>query len=402
MAGKPGAGPSAHPHARLFTPSFAALSAAVLAFFVSNGMFLPLIPRYTAGPLGGNEVAVGIVLGSYSITSLLTRPFAGRLADRRGRRVVLLAGAIVAVVASLGHLIATDLVTLTAMRLLLGVGEALFFVAALAASTDLAPDERRGEAISLMSLSLYLGTAIGPVLSELLLRPLGYSGVWLVVAGIAVLAAVLSAFAPETLPPGSRATAATTGRLVDPRGIEPGLIVLCGVFGMGGYFAFMPLLGDRLGLDGVGGYMAGFALVVIALRIVGARLPDRLGAARLSSAAMIVTAIGLGIAGFFPTAIGLAIGTVVFASGVAFTFPAIMALSVIGVSPGQRGAVMGTASLFVDVAFGLSPAVLGLLATVTGYPATFLVSGVIALIGAAWLLIRRPGAARLSAVGEPG
>jgi MFS family permease len=402
MAGQGGSGSAVHPRARLFTPAFAALSAAVLAFFVSNGMFLPLIPRYTAGPLGGSSVAVGIVLGSYSITSLLTRPIAGRLADQRGRRVVLLAGAVVAVVASFGHVIATDLVTLTVMRLLLGVGEALFFVAALAAATDLAPEERRGEAISLMSLSLYLGVAVGPVLSEFLLRPLGYTNLWLVVAGIAVLAAVLSALAPETLPVGSRATAATTGRLVDPRGIEPGLIVLCGVFGMGGYFAFMPLLGDRLGLDGVGGYMAAFALVVVVLRIVGARLPDRLGAARLSGAAMIVTAIGLGIAGFFPTAIGLAIGTVVFASGVAFTFPAIMSLAVIGVSPGQRGAVMGTASLFVDVAFGLSPAILGLLATVTGYAATFLVSSAIAVVGAAWLLIRRPGADRLSAVGQPG
>ncbi|HYN70304.1 MAG TPA: MFS transporter, partial [Candidatus Eisenbacteria bacterium] len=387
---------------RLFTPSFATLSAAVLAFFISNGMFLPVIPRYTAGPLGGSDVAVGIVLGSFSITSLLTRPIAGRLADRRGRRVVLLAGAIVAVAASFGHLVAADLATLIAMRLLLGVGEALFFVAGMAAATDLAPEERRGEAISLFSLSLYLGVAIGPVLGELLLRPLGYSAVWLVAGGIAVLAAVISVFAPETLPAGSRATAATGARLVDSRGIEPGLIVLCGVFGMGGYFAFMPLLGDRLGLDGVGGYMAAFALVVVVLRIVGARLPDRLGAARLSGAAMVVTAIGLAIAGFFPTAIGLAVATVIFASGVAFTFPAIMALSVIGVTPGQRGAVMGTASLFVDVAFGLSPAVLGLLATVTGYPATFLVSGVIAAIGAAWLLIRRPGAARLSAVGEPG
>ena len=56
-----------------------------------------------------------------------------------------------------------------------------------------------------------------------------------------------------------------------------------------------------------------------------------------------------------------------------------------------RGVVVGTASLFIDVAFGLSPALLGLLATSTGYPPTFLVSGVIAAIGAAWLLLRRPG-----------
>jgi hypothetical protein len=53
--------------------------------------------------------------------------------------------------------------------------------------------------------------------------------------------------------------------------------------------------------------------------------------------------------------------------------------------------VVGTAGLFVDAAFGLSPAVLGFIATVTDYPATFIVSAVIAAIGAVYLLVRRPG-----------
>ncbi len=54
----------------------------------------------------------------------------------------------------------------------------------------------------------------------------------------------------------------------------------------------------------------------------------------------------------------------------------------------ERGAVVGTTSLFLDVAFGLSPALLGLMAGATGYPATFLVSGVVAAGGATWLLVR--------------
>jgi predicted MFS family arabinose efflux permease len=74
--------------------------------------------------------------------------------------------------------------------------------------------------------------------------------------------------------------------------------------------------------------------------------------------------------------------------GVAFTFPAIVALSVMGVPPDERGAVVGTTTLFIDVAFGLSPALLGLMAGATGYPATFLVSGVVAAAGATWLLLR--------------
>jgi MFS family permease len=94
------------------------------------------------------------------------------------------------------------------------------------------------------------------------------------------------------------------------------------------------------------------------------------------------------IAGFFPTEIGLWVATVVFAGGVAFTFPAIVALSVMGVPADERGAVVGTTSIFLDVSFGLSPALLGLLAVSTGYPPTFLVSGVIAAIGATYLLLR--------------
>jgi MFS family permease len=379
------------PDARLLTPAFIALSAATLAFFVSGGIFLPVTPRLTIGPLGGDEIAVGVVIGAFSVSSLLMRPFAGRLADRRGRRLTLIVGAAVTVVASIGHLAAGTIPILIVMRLLLGVGEALFFVAAIAAATDLAPEHRRGEAISLISLSLYLGVAVGPIVGESVLAATSYAAVWLVAAGIASVSVGLSWLAPETLPKAILGEPTRHTPLIHRRGIEPGLLALCGVWGMGPFFAFLPLLTDDLGLHGAGTYLATFAIVVVVLRIVGARLPDRIGAARLSGTALVVSALGMAIAGFAPTSLGLLVASVVFATGVAFTFPAILAMAVIGVPPGERGVVVGTASLFVDVAFGLSPAVLGVLARSTGYPATFLVSGVIALVGAAWLLIRRPG-----------
>lgn len=376
---------------RLMTTTFLALSAAVLAFFVSGAVFLPVVPRFTVGPLAGDDFAVGIVLGAFAVSSLVMRPFAGRFADRRGRRIALVIGAAITVVASFGHLLASSLVILVVMRLLLGVGEALFFVAGLAAATDLAPASRRGEAISLISLSLYLGLAIGPVIGETLLASLGYEAAWIAAGAIAVLALALSWLAPETLPPEERSADTSGSQLLHRRGIEPGLLLLCGVWGMGPFFAFLPLLADELDLGGAGTFFGVFAIIVVALRIVGARLPDRIGAAKLSGTALVVSAVGMLLAGLLPTFTGLLVATVVFAVGVAFTFPAIMAMAVIGTPADERGAVVGTAGLFVDAAFGLSPAVLGLLARSSGYPSTFLVSAVIAAVGAAWLLIRRPG-----------
>lgn len=378
------------PRERLLTPPFLALSASVLAFFVASGLFLPSTPRYAAGPLGGDAFVVGLVVGIFSLSSIVLRPFAGRWADRRGRRIMLIIGAAMQIVAAAGHLLATTVPLMIVMRLLLGGAEAVFFVAAMAAATDLAPENRRGEAISLVSTSLYLGVAIGPVLSEVLYGSGGFAAIWIAAALISVVAVGLSWITPETLPQESRRTG-DQGAFLHRRGIVPGLLVLCGAWGMGAYFAFLPLLTDQLGTGGAGGYLAFFALVVIGLRLVGARWPDEIGAARLSGTALVLSATGMATAGLFPTEIGLWVATVIFGGGVAFTFPAIVAMAVQGVPSDERGAVVGTTGVFLDVAFGLSPAVLGVLAASSGYPPTFLVSSVVAAVGAAYLLIRRPG-----------
>jgi MFS family permease len=385
----------APPEARLLTPAFVAITVAMLAFFTSGGLFLPTIPRFVVGPLGGSAGTVGLAVGAFALSSLLMRPLAGRLADRRGRRPMLVLGSVIAVAATFGHLLATSLAVLVVMRLVLGVGEALFFVAALAAATDLAPEDRRGEAISYASLAIYLGAAIGPLLGEAAFGALGFPGVWALAGAIAVAAIGLSLLAPETLSASARASMSGGIVLLHPRGIVPGLLVLCGAWGMGAYFAFLPLLGDEIGLDGVSGYLALFAIVVVGLRTIGAKLPDRIGAARLSGTALLASAAGMLLLGFVPTPLGLAVATVVFAIGTAFVFPAIMSLAVLGVAPDERGAVMGTAGLFIDAAFGLSPALLGLLAGPAGYGSTFIVSAGFALVGSAYLLIRRPGSGRV-------
>lgn len=409
---------------RLFTRNFATLSLAVLVFFVAGGILLPVTPLYTQEVLLGDRFAVGIVSGAFAVASLLMRPFSGRLSDQRGRRVALLIGAAISVVAALGHIAATTMPILLVMRVALGIGEALFFVAGLAAATDLAPANRRGEAISLVSLSLYLGIAIGPLLGELLLDASGYAAVWILTAGLYVGSVALSWIVPETLhrdvppdapgaPGAPDARAARDERprkkapLIHPRGVVPGLLALCGVWGMGPFFAFIPLMVDDLGLGSSAPFLGVFAIVVVVLRLVGAKLPDRMGAATLTGSALVATAVGLLISGLavaklIPVNEGLLFGTLVFGSGVAFTMPAILAMSVVGVEADERGAVVGTAGLFVDAAFGLSPAVLGFMATLTDYPATFLVSAVIAAIGAAYLLIRQPGARPQPAVALPG
>ncbi len=208
---------------------------------------------------------------------------------------------------------------------------------------------------------------------------------------MAAVATVLALFVPETAPTilAPRDGPRTRARLIHPAGIFPGFLILTGAWGMAGYLAFVPLHATNLGMDGAGGALAIYALVIVGLRIVFAKLPDQLGAARVSGAALLATAAGLTIIGLANGPIGLLVGTAVFAGGVAFMFPALMSLAVARVDETERGAVVGTTTAFLDLSFGLSPAVLGFVAGASGYGGAFLVSAAIALGGAILLIARR-------------
>jgi MFS family permease len=146
---------------------------------------------------------------------------------------------------------------------------------------------------------------------------------------------------------------------------------------------------SRLGLAGAGVPLAMYAFLVCGLRIIFLRLPDQIGAARLSGAALSVSALGMLALGILPGQAGLYVGTAVFATGIAFMFPALIAVAVSRVDESERGSVVGTSSAFLDLGFGLSPAVLGAVANTAGYPAAWLFSAVVAGLGAMIIAVTR-------------
>lgn len=387
---------------RLVTPTFVALAAATLAFFVAAGIVLPVVAPFAREQLGADELGVGLAFASFSIAALILRPVVGWASDRFGRRPLLIGGALMTVGALALHLVVRDLVPFIVARSLLGAAEGFFFVAALSSGSDLAPESRRGEALSFLSLSLYLGVAIGPPIGEFLLGFGSFAAVWVGAVIVAAIATGLSLLTRESAP---AVLAGTTDRprapLIHPAGLFPGLVILLGLIGMSGFLAFLPLHAREIGVGGAGLALVIYALIVVGLRIVGARLPDQVGAARLSGVALAVSAVGLTVLGLVPTPIGLYLGTAIFAGGVAFTMPALLALAVSRVVPEERGTVMGTATLFLDLAFGLGPVLLGAIAARAGFGAAFVASAVLALVASGLLLARRQTLTSTAPISRP-
>jgi MFS family permease len=375
----------------LFTPAFIALSLASLAYFTADGMLLPALPRFVQGTLGGGDVAVGVTFGAFSVAAVLLRPLAGLLGDRRGRRPLMIAGAglVAASVAAYG--LATTPTMLTTLRLVTGAGEAFFFVGMATTFADLAPPERRGEAMSLASLALYLGIGVGPLLAELTMHRRGIPTVWVVAAATALLAATLVARVPETRPVTPRRDDATSRRLVHPAGLLPGLLLLASIVGMAGFLAFVPLHVLDLGMSGSATTLSLFAAIVVGIRSAGARLPDRLGPGRAIRAALTCSAVGLTVVGTWTVPLGLGVGTVLLAVGIALLTPSVFALAVADVPADERSQVMGTTTAFIDIAFGVGPITMGVVAAAFGRPAVFLVGALFALAGLVLVSTARVG-----------
>lgn len=366
----------------LFSPAFIALLLAEFAYFTAAGMEIPLAPLFAARVLGADEIGVGIAVGALALTALFLRPFAGRSSDRRGRRPLLIGGALLYAAATAAHAVAPDLAVMIGLRLVLGVAEAFFFVAGFAALADLAPPGRTGEALSFNSLSLYLGIALGPIMGQALLSLGGFTLAWLGAAALALLAAVLATRLPET-----RVAAAGEDAPVVPlihrAAIGPGLGLLSGIAAMAGFFAFVALHAESIDFVDWSLVLLEFGLIVVATRIVFAKVPDRLPPYRLGSAALALTGVGIAVVALVPNAAGLFVGSGILALGVAFTTPAFFSAVLTRVAPHERGAAMGTMTVSIDLAFGAGPMVFGLVAAVGGIPAAFLAGTALAMAGAA-------------------
>ncbi len=356
-------------------------------YFLSLGVMNVVLPRFIEGPLGSTDVGVGIGVGSFTVTALLLRPFSGRFGDRRGRQLPIAIGAIIHTFAVAGLLLASSLVHVVALRLLTGIAEALFFVGVSTAAQDMAPDDRRGEAASLFSLSLFVALSIGPLIGEPVLDRFGFDAVWLVAAGAAGFGAIMAVTIPDTrVDPESK----STGPLIHPASLKPGLILGCAIWGLAAFGPFVPLYALELGLGGARLVILANSLTILLMRSIGARLPDRLGSLRTARLALICNPIGLAIMGLWASVPGLFMGAVILGVGQAFAFPALMTIAVNNAPANERGSVVGTFTAFFDLSFGGGAIVLGAVAHAAGYNGAFLTAMGVASIGFLMLVVTPP------------
>ncbi len=380
--------------------AFAGIFVVTLLGLVSVGATLPVLPRYVRGPIGAGDVAVGVVTGAFAITGLACRPLAGNLADLRGRKLVVIAGAVSTAIAGLLYFVPAGVGGLIVARLFLGAGEGMVYTAGSAWVVDLAPPERRGRIIGLYGLAIWGGLSLGPPIGELILQATSFEGVWAFAAGAPLLGALIAlripeSYEPRPLPGRGRRT------LISHEALRPGLGLSLGIVGYATVAAFIVLHLDERGIGHGAAVFTAFAVSVVAMRLGGGWLPDRYGSVPCAIAAALLEAAGLVAIALAQSLAAALLGAVAMGAGFSLLFPSLAVVVLNRVPEERRGAAMGTFTAFFDIGVGIGSPIAGAAAALGGYEAAFLIAAAFALGTVAVALSLRGLLAALPAPAPP-
>ena len=182
-------------------------------------LVFPFLTIYLTTVLGASATESGLVLGLYAVASIASNAAGGWLADRFGRRAVMIASITLTSVTVIAMGQVHDLAGIALLTLMLGIVDPAFVPAARAAVADVVPESRRPRAYGLLGVAAAVGWIAGPSIGAGL-STLGYP-VLFTVAGAVLLGytAILLVGLPETRP--MAAPAGSPGMTVRDVGTVP-------------------------------------------------------------------------------------------------------------------------------------------------------------------------------------
>jgi MFS transporter, DHA1 family, multidrug resistance protein len=339
--------------------------------FVDVFALLPTVAPY-ASTLGAGPTALGLVVGAYSAANLPANLLGGSLVDRLGRRPVLLLGLVTAAVTVAAYSLASSPAQLVGIRLVHGAAGGLLVPAVFAVAGDHTATGGAGRTMGRAGALIGAAAVVAPASAGILRQAAGPEAVFLAVAALLVLGALLTAVGVRdaerpsakdgdaTVPDGGAGPRRPAPLLQDPTVRRTLLAVVATTAGVGVLAGFLPGAVERRGGSATA---TGMLFTVYALVAAGIMLSplaaavDREGPRRSLTTGLGLLAGGLGLLAASETlgsGLGWSVaGVGVFGAGYGLIFPAASGAIALASEPERRGWAFG----WFNVAFSLGIAV---------------------------------------------
>lgn len=237
----------------------------------------PTLPKYVVA-MGGSVEMAGLVATAFTVTSVITRPFAGYYIGIKSRKKILMVSVSIIATAILGYMFSPSVAIMMAFRLLHGIG---WGMATTATSTVLVAsilEEQIGRAIGLYGICSSLASVFAPNLGLQLSDSIGYFYMFLVAFVLAAGGCLLGLLIKESDLRASKEKPAEKinllNRLFAKETTVPALITLSVGAGMAVITNFIALYADSLRVENIGYFFTVAGAVMLFTRPLFGRLSD--------------------------------------------------------------------------------------------------------------------------------
>jgi len=341
--------------------------------FLDTHLLIPIMALY-ASELGASIVIIGLIIGLYSLTNTPANILFGRLIDRIGYKLPLVAGLIGDALSMFLYSVSRLPIHLALVRVLHGTTGASIGPATMSVMAGYSGGRQKGRVMGFYGMALAMATLVGYGLSGTLASRLGYTAVFLFGAAMLLIGVMLSLWLPSSRQGSSdtKTSPAGFGKAKDLI-IRKGLgVAYCSIFAQyftfGGVVTLLPLYVKGLGMEAfhVGMLLAIFAIMFIILQFPSGAFSDRVGR-------LIPTALGLSLAivslVMMPSVVVfplLAVATGLYGTAYGILFPSISALIADHTVSEERGLATGIFHALLTAGVAIGAPVMGLVGEILG------------------------------------
>ncbi|ALM57711.1 multidrug MFS transporter [Staphylococcus equorum] len=354
-------------------------------------LLIVIIASYAKSEYNVSDSTAGLVTGLFIIGSLIGRFVTGKYVNKVGPKRILLIGLVFLLITQLLYFIEGSITLLMFTRLINGIATGITTTATGTIAAYVTPNDRKSEGISLFSLSLVIGAAIGPFLGLLLINTFPIKMLFLICLVCGVVSLLISFFVnlQFKLDTTDTTTQKTTSKkfninnYIAKEAIPVAIIMLISGLTYSSILTFLQFFAQEINLVTISSYFFIFyAIASLITRPIAGRLMDQKNENVIAYPAfvfLILTFVTLSITnnGWLLILAGLFLG-----AGYGNISSCMQAIAIKVSPPAKYGIATSTYFIGLDLGVGFGPYVLGFMTSSVSYAQLYAIMAVIVLIAA--------------------
>jgi MFS family permease len=375
-------------------------------FFLFMSVSLFFIYPIFLKQFGPSQSRIGLIMGIHSFMAIFVRPFFGRLIDVKPRKQISLAGiGLLLVVVPLFHFVRDAGALPVALRALTGLGWGISMTATIAICSDLAPIEKLAHSMGIVGVAGLIGSAIGPILAEEVVRRFGFHGLFWACT-LFLVAAVACIVATKESAPAACEEKRSPAREIWRR-FSVLSLVLIGTLPVfhgavrSAVVYFIAVFANSIQVERIGPFFAMFSGAAILTRFFMGDISDRYGRKQVIFPAALIISLNCALLALVRSPGMFLVSGFVGGLGQGLIFPALSTYLIDVLGRENKGLALSLYLSLFDVGMGLGSPFFGWVSDLTGYRNMYIVAGSFLFVFSIIFTLKAPTPPHPARAGEP-